>query len=66
MLEAGGDFTQIDQADMDAVASEFFTDEFDAAAQNVDAWRADNCTRGDANAAMNEAPATRGLRRHAG
>ena len=44
MLEAGGDFTQIDQADMDAVASEFFTEEFETAIQNVGAWRAESCT----------------------
>lgn len=44
MLEVEGDFTQIDQADMEAVESEFFTEDFEAGLQNVNAWRADNCT----------------------
>jgi hypothetical protein len=44
MLEVEGDFTQIDQADMDAVETEFFTEEFEAAIQNVNAWRAASCT----------------------
>lgn len=44
MLEAGGDFTQIPQADMDAVAGEYFTDEFETAAVNVATWRAASCS----------------------
>jgi hypothetical protein len=44
MLEAGGDFTQIDQAAMETLTSEVFNEEFDAAVQNVSAWRADSCT----------------------
>jgi hypothetical protein len=44
MIQVGGDFAQIDQADMDAVDSEFRTVEFAAAIQNVNDWRASSCT----------------------
>ncbi len=44
MLEAGGDVTQIDQADMETLTNEVFNEEFEAAVQNVGTWRADSCT----------------------
>jgi hypothetical protein len=42
-IAAGGDESQIDQADADALAEGVFTAEFDAASTNVIEWREANC-----------------------
>ena len=42
-IAAGGDESQIDQADADALAEGVFTAEFDAAGGQVNNWRELNC-----------------------
>jgi hypothetical protein len=42
-IAAGGDESQIDQADADALAEGVFTAEFDAAGDQVIEWRENNC-----------------------
>ena len=44
LIAAGGDESQVDSAAMDSVSEEVFTDEFDAAAARVTAWRTSNCS----------------------
>lgn len=44
MTEAGGDFTKIDQVDLESLSAEYFTAEFEDAARTVGDWRTANCT----------------------
>ena len=44
LIAAGGDGSQIDGAALESVNEEVFTDEFDAAADRVTAWRSSNCS----------------------
>lgn len=43
LIAAGGDETQIDEAELQLVVGEVFTPEYEAATQSVAAWRVANC-----------------------
>ncbi len=44
LIAAGGDESQVDAAALESVSEEVFTEEFDAAAGRVTAWRNSNCS----------------------